>query len=379
MLLPTPLGPMMPTRSPGPRRQIDALEHRAPVVGLGEAGCREHLLAQAPAGQRQRHPFLAAVVLDARHLLDPLDPRLLLGAAGLGALSQPFQLPSQLRPARLLALGQPLLAQASLLQVMAVAAGVAHQLSPVQVQDAVGYPVQEIAVVGHHQEGARRAQQILLEPGDGLGVHVVGGLVQHQQVRRVHEGAGQGDPLLLATAEGADGGLQLPDTQARQDRLGLGIRRPAVGAVQIGDQVSQPCLEGVVVLEGVVIARSGQGAASLRERPQQGQLRRVAGVDGLEDGGLRVEDRLLGQVADAYAAPDRHRPRVRWLEAGHDAQQRRLAAAVAADEADAVAAVQAQVDAVQQHPLAELLPDPLQRDQIQGLLLSLGSDRTPRG
>ena len=92
----------------------------------------------------------------------------------------------------------------------------------------------------------------------------------------------------------------------------------------------------------------------------------TAGVQGLEHAGFEVERRFLRQVADAHPAPDRHAAGVGRLQAGHDAQQRRLAAAVDPDQADAVAAVDAQIDGVQQHPLGVLHVDALERDQVHG-------------
>ncbi len=81
---------------------------------------------------------------------------------------------------------------------------------------------------------------------------------------------------------------------------------------------------------------------------------------------LRLQPGILRQVVDAHAAPHGNRAGVRAIQAGDHAQQGGLAAAVQADQADAVAAVDQQVDLVQQHALAKLLGDVLQRDQVHG-------------
>ena len=43
--------------------------------------------------------------------------------------------------------------------------------------------------------------EVLLEPGDGLGVEVVGGLVEEQEIGALQEHAAQGDAALLAAGQ----------------------------------------------------------------------------------------------------------------------------------------------------------------------------------
>src|SRR5690606_7444142 len=75
-------------------------------------------------------------------------------------------------------------------------------------------------------------------------------------------------------------------------------------------------------------------------------LRPVAD-DGLPDGVLRVEAVLLGENADRDAPAHRHSTGVRLLEPCEHAHEARLAVAVAADDADAVALVDAEGHAVE--------------------------------
>ena len=53
----------------------------------------------------------------------------------------------------------------------------------VQFQNPAGDVIEEIAIVGHNQNGALISHQVLLQPSDRFSVKVVGWLVQKQQVR----------------------------------------------------------------------------------------------------------------------------------------------------------------------------------------------------
>src|SRR5581483_5148718 len=65
------------------------------------------------------------------------------------------------------------------------------------------------------------------------------------------------------------------------------------------------------------------------------------------------QTRLLGAVADAPVQLDR--PRVGGVDAGHDADERRLAGAVLAHERDRLASVEREVDVAQEPAAADLL------------------------
>ena len=59
-------------------------------------------------------------------------------------------------------------------------------------EDPVDDLVEEVPVVGNHHDGAFVAGQVLLQPFQGSDVQMVGGLVQHQQVRLFQQQGGQG-------------------------------------------------------------------------------------------------------------------------------------------------------------------------------------------
>ena len=98
--------------------------------------------------------------------------------------------------------------------------------------------VQEMAVMGDDDDRVRKAEQEILQPGDGLEVEVVGRLVQEQHVRVAEQGLGQQHPhlvpafqllhLLVAQLFG--------DAEAVQQHRRLGLRLVAVHLGEFGLQ-----------------------------------------------------------------------------------------------------------------------------------------------
>src|SRR5690606_29507113 len=92
-------------------------------------------------------------------------------------------------------------------------------------------------------------------------------------------------------------------------------------------------------------------------------------LGGVADDGVRhrvlfVELVLLVEDADRHAAAHRHPARVRLLEAGEHAHEARLAVAVAAHDADPVAFVDAERDAVEDDRGGELEPEGFSPEKV---------------
>jgi hypothetical protein len=86
-----------------------------------------------------------------------------------------------------------------LLQPVGVVALVGDALAAIQFQDPSGHVVQEVTVVGDGDDGALVIREVVLQPGHALGVQVVGGFVQQQDVRRLQQQAAQGHTTALTT------------------------------------------------------------------------------------------------------------------------------------------------------------------------------------
>ena len=96
----------------------------------------------------------------------------------------------------------------------------------VELEDPAGDVVEEVAVVGDGDDRARVLLQMPFEPGDRLGVEVVGGLVEQQQVGLLQQQPAEGDAAPLAAGEGGDVGVARRQAQRVHGDLELCGRAP---------------------------------------------------------------------------------------------------------------------------------------------------------
>ncbi len=190
--------------------------------------------------------------------------------------------------------------------------------------------------MGDRDHAARELLEEALQPGDRLGVEVVGGLVEQQHVGRLQQQAAEGHPPPLAARQLRDIGVARGQAQRVHRDLDLPVEVPQVAGV---DLVLQPC-ELVGRLVGVV----GRDLLVARQDLALGGDRLL---DVLQHGLARVEHRLLRQVADARAVRGERLAREVLVDPGHDPQQRRLARAVRPEDADLGVRVEGQPDALQ--------------------------------
>ena len=232
---------------------------------------------------------------------------------------------------------------AQLLEVRGLERAVVARIAPDRavgdVPDRLRRAVEELAVVRDQDHGGRLPLQPRLQPHHGVEVEVVGGLVEQQQVGGPQQGARERQPVAPAAGERRDGarGVGLREAEAVQHRAGF--RRDGA-LVQFGDGrygVREP--QVVVRLLG-----RGEFRARLGER-------RVAGQHVVDRREVRALD-VLRHVGDAgggrrlqFAGVDRQ-----FAEDGRE--ERRLAAAVGADQADALAGRRDQRDVAVQRACA---------------------------
>ena len=103
----------------------------------------------------------------------------------------------------------------------------------VELEDPAGDVVEEVAIVGDRDDRALVLGEVALEPGDGLGVEVVGRLVEQQQVGRAQQQAAQRDAAALAAGELRDVGVGGRQAQRVHRVLELRVEVPGVGGVDL--------------------------------------------------------------------------------------------------------------------------------------------------
>jgi hypothetical protein len=240
---------------------------------------------------------------------------------------------------------QPLLL---LLQPGGVVALPGDALAAVQLQDPLCHVVQEVAVVRDGHDGALERGQVVLQPRHGLGVQVVGGLVEQEHVRLLQQHLAERDAPLLAAGE------------VLHPRVGGG-RRSASIAISILRSRSQRLPASIWSWSFACSSSSAFISSSVEISPKL----HVHLVEAAQQVALvlhrllhvaahvqrRVQLRLLRQVADARPL---RRPRLA-VEVGvqprHDAQQRALAGAVGAHHADLGAGIEGEPDVLQDLPV----------------------------
>ena len=197
--------------------------------------------------------------------------------------------------------------------------------------------------MGDDQDGAGIIAQMAFEPVHRLGVEMVGGFVEEQEVGLVEQELAQGDAAALAAGEVGDLGV-----------VGRAAER-IHGLVDLGVEVPQPLgldlvLELRHLVGGLLRVVDGEVVVAV----EHGLLGGDALHDVLAHRLVGVELRLLRQVADPGAFGDPAITDEVGVDAGHDAQQGGLARAVDAQDADLGVRVEGQVDGIEHLAVARI-------------------------
>ena len=267
----------------------------------------EHVLAQPRGREALQHKRIARRRLVGDQLVGGLDPELRLRRPCGRTAAQPRQLLAHQVPAASLRPGGQPHPLGAGQHVGGVPAVVRVDGAVVHLPRPGGDRVEEPAVVAdHHQRLRPQPGQVAGQPADHLDVEMVGGLVEHQHVVSGEQHRGQRHPASLTAAE-----------VGRRRRRGP--PRPADARRRRGCRVRRP--------------RCGPAAAA---------------DDDLADGRAGGEVVSLAQIAHRQSRRVGDATRIGLAGAGQNLQQRRLAVAVAPDDADRVAFVDAQAHGVQQ-------------------------------
>ena len=311
------------SQTPGQLAQDRAIaERQTDVDGV------EDLVAQARGREAQQLRAVARLGLVGDQRVGGLDAELRLRRPRRRAASQPREL-----------LAQQLLAAALASGLLAVALGAREdvgRVAPVVLVDrAVGElprrgadRVQEPAVVRHDQHRAAPRREVAREPVDAFDVELVRRLVQQQQLGRIEQQARERDPPTLASGEAGDRRLDALREELQPDAAHEPVEHAAKA------RVAGPLVIG---------ARADERLAD--------RLRLVELV-------------ALAQQRDVDVSRPRQRARVGLLDACDQAQQRRLAVAVAPHDSDALARRDPQRHVAQHRAAAVALRDGLQVEDV---------------
>ena len=257
--------------------------------------------------------------------------------------------PARLRPLVLLQRSGALRSARGL--EVAPAAGPEPQVPGAQLdrRDVIDGAVEELPVVRHDDERAAVLDEEPLEPFESFEVEIVRRLVEKEDVEARQQYRCERDSRHLPSGQ-ADGRTARVDAE------------PEVGAHRPGARLEVVRAERHHAVERDRVAVVRLIAASERLRRLLELLLRcrhsgAAGENG-EDRLARLEQPLLVEVPDGQALRSpRHRAGIRPLEPGDEPEQRRLARAVRAHEADAGLRADGERDLIEDELGAVLLAD----------------------
>ena len=316
---------------PGREPPGDPLQQLAVAQGHRRVDEVDDVLAEARGGEPDQVDLVAGGRLVRDQRRGGLDAELRLAGPRRRAAAQPGQLLAQQVAPPLLGDGLHPVALRLGQHVRRVATVVGVDLPLGHLPGGRGHGVEEPPVVGDGDEGGAAAGapggQVVGQPGHPLDVEVVGRLVQQEQVGVGHEQLGQREPPPLTAGHRPDQRLQAPH----------------VGRVDAAEQALEHVAHPGVTGPDVLGRRTEHGRA---------------------DGRLGVQRVDLRQHADGEAADVGHAPLVDLLPAGQHPQQGGLAAAVAADHADALAGADAERDVGEDEGGAEGEGRPLDGDEV---------------
>ena len=237
-----------------------------------------------------------------------------LAGAGAGARVHPLQFPAVEVPHPLglgIVILYPFLA---LFQEVHIVSAVDVEVAAVQFHHGIAHPVQEIAVVGDHQQGAAAVFQVVFQELDGVQVQVVGGLVHDVEIGLGGQHLGKGHPLHLSAGKVLHGLLGFRQVKLRKKLFHTQFVLPKMVRVQL----------------------SGPGGRCVHDLPEDG----FPGVEGV----------LLFQEGDADVLEEEHlAAAVGGVFPGQDAQQGGLARSVGGYQGHLVPFVDIEVNAAEQH------------------------------
>ena len=282
-------------------------------------------VAEARARRNADHEIvLASRDLLLLQFLVALHAGLALGVAARGVCLNPLEFVLDKLLAGLLGLGLAGEHGLLLLEPLLVVALVWIADAVVELENPVRHIAEEVAVVGDDDEGALERLEVFLEPLHGLGVEVVGGLVEEQHVWLGQQQATYRDAATLAARE-------------NRDRL-VGGRAVHRGHGALDERVDVPVIMGVNLVLKLRHLGLGLGVVEVAAKFLIAVELILDGLDSLGDDfadGLRVvELGLLRQVADLGALRDLNSSDKIGVEASENLEERRLACAIAADDAD---------------------------------------------
>ncbi len=349
------------------RGEREVLEADALAEGLRDPlGDEREVAHLRRVGELEAHHAHLGVLLDERVLLEALEARLaaarlLRALARLVAVDERLLLADLVLLLLMLALDGEHALGAQRAEGRVVA-GILAQHAAVDLDDARDDAVEEPAVVRDEDDRALElVGEEVLEPAASLDVKVIGRLVEKQEIGAREQEPREAEARLLATREALDREIEVfvREAESVERRVDLVVDRVSACGL---DRLLDRDLAVHELLEFVGL----RGRHALEDAVELllELLDRGEGLGGRAAQSLVLrQTRVLLEIADAHGARDLDLAVVGLEEPRDQLEQRALAAAVAADEADALAFMDRTAHAVEKEAGAVAEAEVGERDE----------------
>ncbi|MNN53928.1 hypothetical protein D3C81_1687160 [compost metagenome] len=154
--------------------------------------------------------------------------------------------------------------------------------------------------MGYDQNAAGITTQIILQPGERFDVQMVGRLIQHKQIRRLEQNAGQSQPCLLSSAKCGNRCIRREFTKAHtvQNTANPGIHLIAAMILEPIRALSIAFQQIFITLGVLRQPRIGNAGFQLPQFRLRFDQRGEHGQHLLLNGFVRLQTAVLGQVTD---------------------------------------------------------------------------------
>jgi hypothetical protein len=215
----------------------------------------------------------------------------------------------------------------------------------VELEDPAGDVVEEVAIVGHRDDGPLVVVEVALEPPHRLRIQVVGRLVEQQQVRLAQQQPAQCHPAALAARERRHLGVGRRAAERVHRDLERRLEVPAVYRVDL-------LLHPRELVSAVLRVVHRQLVEAVEQRAGSGHT--VLDVAAHILGG--IQRRLLFEQSDRGAGSQLCVAVELRVPPSHDPEQARLARPVVAEDADLGAREKGQRDVLQDLLVRRIAP-----------------------
>ena len=212
-----------------------------------------------------------------------------------------------------------------------VVAGMGVSLAIGNLDDAGRDDVEEVTVVGDEDDSAAVGFEEVLQPADGLGVEVVGGLVEEEEIGLDAEGPAEGNAAFFSAGEGTGFGFEWWSSKGVGKGVDAGVEIPSLGVLDEGEQ----------------FVEFGFGAVAIFIAGDRFDNICCASGDVVIDREGGIDFEFLREVANAKAAAFGDVAGISLVLIGDDFEEGSFSTAVAPDKADFFASGDGEGDAVE--------------------------------